>query len=306
MKIQAITNNSFKGLFTDKSKQNNNEWLMEYRPYSWELEKYSAKPKMALKEHLNLYSIKLPDNEEIYTKETATEPALSKDILGTVSYYKYPDNIMYGKMRSTITVAEPMNREDSLRVYLKKMETFRTQKEQEQRNLAYISTYAIEDNYNDFLKYSDKYDGSVFNRRPEKDGMVRSTRGLYESARNLFEQASNYIKMTTSLKETDEVIKQIKSELTMIEQAKENGNIIDVSVRTGDDPDMPLKNYLADKKYEDLLNSNALLILPTAAILLKNIVSNLNYFAGYLKNKPKLYNERLVSEIRANMALMIK
>lgn len=91
-----------------------------------------------------------------------------------------------------------------------------------------------------------------------------------------------------------------------IEQAKENGNIIDVSVRTGDDPDMPLKNYLADKKYEDLLNSNALLILPTAAILLKNIVSNLNYFAGYLKNKPKLYNERLVSEIRANMALMIK
>ena len=64
MKIQAINNNTFKGLFTDKSKQNNNEWLMEYRPYSWELDKYTARPKMELKEHVDIKANKLPDNEE--------------------------------------------------------------------------------------------------------------------------------------------------------------------------------------------------------------------------------------------------
>ena len=33
-------------------------------PYSWELDS-NAKPKMALKEHLDIKADKLPDNEEI-------------------------------------------------------------------------------------------------------------------------------------------------------------------------------------------------------------------------------------------------
>ena len=36
MKINAINNTNFRGLFTDKSSQNGSNWKMEYSPYAWE------------------------------------------------------------------------------------------------------------------------------------------------------------------------------------------------------------------------------------------------------------------------------
>ena len=52
MKIQAInTNTNFKGLFTDKSAQNNGNWRMEYQPYSWESNNTG---KMANKERIDI------------------------------------------------------------------------------------------------------------------------------------------------------------------------------------------------------------------------------------------------------------
>ena len=98
MKIQAInTNTNFKGLFTDKSAQNNGNWRMEYQPYSWESNNTG---KMANKERIDIYANMLPDNEEIYTKNKGYYAETSGDILGTTSYYKTYD----GRMLSLIHI----------------------------------------------------------------------------------------------------------------------------------------------------------------------------------------------------------
>ena len=65
MKINAINNTNFRGLFTDKTAQNGGNWRMEYSPYSWESNNSS---KMANKKKIDVYASSLPDNEEIYTK----------------------------------------------------------------------------------------------------------------------------------------------------------------------------------------------------------------------------------------------
>ena len=71
MKINAITNTSFKGLFTDRTQENNGNWRMEYRPYSWE-------NKMVPKTKIDVFSSVLPTNEEIYIGGGQRES--SKDI----------------------------------------------------------------------------------------------------------------------------------------------------------------------------------------------------------------------------------
>lgn len=306
MKIQAINNNTFKGLFTDKSKQNNNEWLMEYRPYSWELDKYTSRPKMELKEHVDIKANKLPDNEEIYTKAYGSEPERSKDILGTESYYKYPSYIMNGKMRSTITVKEPLNREDSLKVYLEKMNKFRTKKEQEQKILGNLSNYDIDKNYKTFREYSNAYEEAFFSHRDEKNGMDNSAKRLHESANKLFKQATAYVNMTESLKETDKTINEIKIELDTIDKAKKEGKVIDISIRSGEDPDAPLKNYVANKTYDDVLNENFLLILPAIAIRFKDMIGKLSNNGAFYKNNQKAFADNLVQYAKSHIKNAIK
>ena len=63
MKVNVINNTNFKGLFIDKTKENNGNWRMEYRPYSWEM-KNDGEYIMAPQTEWDLFSDKLPDNEK--------------------------------------------------------------------------------------------------------------------------------------------------------------------------------------------------------------------------------------------------
>ena len=118
MKINAISNTNFKGLFTDKSAQNGGNWKMEYSPYAWEAKYFKIDSKMANQENIDIFGTCLPDNEKIYTNENGKKSA--KDILGTEFYYEYEN----GKVRKTITEVPAMNRENSLKVYNKKLDKF--------------------------------------------------------------------------------------------------------------------------------------------------------------------------------------
>ena len=121
MKIQSIhANTNFKGLFTDKSKENSGNWKMEYQPYSWEKNHNYAISRMANKQSFDIYDSKLPDNEEIYLRNTTYRAETSKDILGTESYFVNYD----GTMRRTIDEKPAMNREKSLEVLYKKYNAF--------------------------------------------------------------------------------------------------------------------------------------------------------------------------------------
>ena len=121
MKIQTINNQiSSKGIYIDRSKENNGNWKMAYKPYSWELDT-NAKPYIAPKEQIDMYASSLPTNEEFYTAIENAKPAVSKDIYGTISYYQYPAHINNGKMRRDVIQEEAMGREESLEVYVKKL-----------------------------------------------------------------------------------------------------------------------------------------------------------------------------------------
>ena len=117
MKIQAINNTNFKGLFTDASGINGGNWRMEYSPYSWESNNTG---KMANQTDIDVYAKNLPDNDKIYTYDLSTRRKSARDILGTEFYFENAD----GKMRRTITEVPEMNREDSLRVLDKKLGIF--------------------------------------------------------------------------------------------------------------------------------------------------------------------------------------
>ena len=118
MKINAINNTNFRGLFTDKSSQNGGNWKMEYSPYAWESPNGYNLSKMDTQRDIDIFGTVLPDNEKIYTENYNRKSA--KDILGTEFYYETYD----GRVRKTITEVPAMNREDSLRVYNSKLQKF--------------------------------------------------------------------------------------------------------------------------------------------------------------------------------------
>ena len=79
-------NINFKGLFIDKSLENDGNWRMEYSPYSWETKNWNIDSKMASQSCIDIYGNELPDNEKIYSAIENKKSA--KDILGTEFYYE--------------------------------------------------------------------------------------------------------------------------------------------------------------------------------------------------------------------------
>ena len=76
MKINAINNTNFKGLFTNKSSQNGGNWRMEYSPYAWESKNgWEIDSKMANQSGIDIFGTCLPDNEKIYTEKNGKKSA---------------------------------------------------------------------------------------------------------------------------------------------------------------------------------------------------------------------------------------
>ena len=55
MKINAINNTNFKGLFTNKSSQNGGNWKMEYSPYAWESRNWYNLSKMDIQRDIDIF-----------------------------------------------------------------------------------------------------------------------------------------------------------------------------------------------------------------------------------------------------------
>ena len=225
MKIQAInTNTNFKGLFTDKSAQNNGNWRMEYQPYSWESNNTG---KMANKERIDIYANMLPDNEEIYTKNKGYYAETSGDILGTTSYYKTYD----GRMRRTIDEMPAMNREDSL----KELEA-----NFDRQTLAIRSS---SDNYN-IASY--ELDNTFWTKKNIKNNMDNAARELKNNADIMYQNSQNYIKLMGSIDAVRQTKENGQKEIKQIEELRKSGKLIDISRRDIPNPNEALKQALAD------------------------------------------------------------
>ena len=243
MNIQAInTNTNFKGLFTDKSAQNNGNWRMEYQPYSWESNNTG---KMANKERIDIYANMLPDNEEIYTKNKGYYAETSGDILGTTSYYKTYD----GRMRRTIDEMPAMNREDSLKVLDKKLGKFLEQKQELRKELEANfdrQTLAIRSSSDNYNIASYELDNTFWTKKNIKNNMDNAARELKNNADIMYQNSQNYIKLMGSIDAVRQTKENGQKEIKQIEELRKSGKLIDISRRDIPNPNEALKQALAD------------------------------------------------------------
>ncbi len=243
MKIQAInTNTNFKGLFTDKSAQNNGNWRMQYQPYSWESNNTG---KMANKERIDIYANMLPDNEEIYTKNKGYYAETSGDILGTTSYYKTYD----GRMRRTIDEMPAMNREDSLKVLDKKLGKFLEQKQELRKELEANfdrQTLAIRSSSDNYNIASYELDNTFWTKKNIKNNMDNAARELKNNADIMYQNSQNYIKLMGSIDAVRQTKENGQKEIKQIEELRKSGKLIDISRRDIPNPNEALKQALAD------------------------------------------------------------
>ena len=243
MKIQAInTNTNFKGLFTDKSAQNNGNWRMEYQPYSWESNNTG---KMANKERIDIYANMLPDNEEIYTKNKGYYAESSGDILGTTSYYKTYD----GRMRRTIDEMPAMNREDSLKVLDKKLGKFLEQKQELRKELEANfdrQTLAIRSSSDNYNIASYELDNTFWTKKNIKNNMDNAARELKNNADIMYQNSQNYIKLMGSIDAVRQTKENGQKEIKQLEELRKSGKLIDISRRDIPNPNEALKQALAD------------------------------------------------------------
>ena len=285
MKIQAInTNTNFKGLFTDKSAQNNGNWRMEYQPYSWESNNTG---KMANKERIDIYANMLPDNEEIYTKNKGYYAETSGDILGTTSYYKTYD----GRMRRTIDEMPAMNREDSLKVLDKKLGKFLEQKQELRKELEANfdrQTLAIRSSSDNYNIASYELDNTFWTKKNIKNNMDNAARELKNNADIMYQNSQNYIKLMGSIDAVRQTKENGQKEIKQIEELRKSGKLIDISRRDIPNPNEALKQALADIRAA----AGKFLCLMSMDEILK-IVNPRNLSSGY-NNEIMHHIEKLI------------
>ena len=296
MKIQAInTNTSFKGLFTDKSTQNNGNWRMEYQPYSWESNNTG---KMANQESFFLVDSKLPDNEKIYTDMYGRKSC--KDILGTEFYYEYAD----GRARKHITEMPSMNREESLRVVDKKLDVFLDQKQDYRRTLesklTVRDTAAIDaaEKYNFWSrKHQEAYEYSQgFLQKGEGISRMHSAKNCMDQKHNIIQDSLNetnriaqtYVKLINSIDAVKDSKEKVSKEIKQLEELRKSGRLIDISRRDIKEANIPLKEALKDaaslpKKF---------LCLPHKLISMQEILKIVNP-----RNIANGYDNQVISQI---------
>lgn len=251
MKINAISSTNFKGLFVDKSSENNGDWKMVYKPYSWELKRYEYSSEyknqadMYYQEDVDLTKDYLPDNEIIiydnsrYQNSYKREGVVTnKDILGT-TFYEADYN--RNTLKQDIIQGEAMNREESLTVLNKKFAKFIDMKKELMASKTDLSEPKKNLSYDhDFYTYNDDIKKHLFQRDYTLDYSARKMDGAFCTIKNtgnrLLQQFAEYINLFNSLEGVRERVEQNKEEIRILKEARESGNLIDISRRDVKDP----------------------------------------------------------------------
>ena len=250
MKINAINNTNFKGLFTNKSSQNGGNWRMEYSPYAWESKNgWTIDSKMARQCDIDVFGTCLPNNEKIYTEKNGRKSA--KDILGTEFYYEY-DN---GKVRKTITEVPAMNREDSLKVYNQKLNKFlemKKEKAESMENAVANATKNLDDDAEMFYSRADDLKNSYFGRSYTTKDSSRMMENKFNKVKDSLEDVTKQFKDYAHLRDSSDRVKQYiydnEKEISLLSEKRKAGKLIDISRRDIYDPNKALWSALQNIK----------------------------------------------------------
>ena len=231
MKINAINNTNFRGLFTDKSSQNGGNWKMEYSPYAWESRNWYNLSKMDIQRDIDIFGTVLPDNEKIYTDKYGRKSA--KDILGTEFYYEQD-----GKIRKTITEVPAMNREDSLRVYNSKLQKFLEMKSNKLASIAQ-TIIDIPNGFTDMCsKFNERardikqgYFARSYTLEGSSNEMTTQFDNMTRSANKAVDEFKQYKSMRESMDFVKKYIAENDKEIELLSEKRNAGKLIDISKR---------------------------------------------------------------------------
>ena len=271
MKINAINNTNFKGLFTNKSSQNGGNWKMEYSPYAWESRNWYNLSKMDIQRDIDIFGTVLPDNEKIYTDKYGRKSA--KDILGTEFYYEQD-----GKIRKTITEVPAMNRENSLKVYNRKLQKFLEMKSQKMDAI----TEAIRNIPNGFYDMSSKFNERaddikkmyirrVYSLEGSSDVMSEQYNKMRNSAMNAVDQFETYKNLNESKDYVKNHIAENDKEIALLSEKRKAGKLIDISRRDIYDPNKKFWEALQNMKEA----TDKFVALPHKTISVKEILKKI-------------------------------
>lgn len=271
MKINAINNTNFKGLFTNKSSQNGGNWKMEYSPYAWESRNWYNLSKMDIQRDIDIFGTVLPDNEKIYTDKYGRKSA--KDILGTEFYYEQD-----GKIRKTITEVPAMNRENSLKVYNRKLQKFLEMKSQKMDAIA----EAIRNIPNGFYDMSSKFNERaddikkmyirrVYSLEGSSDVMSEQYNKMRNSAMNAVDQFETYKNLNESKDYVKNHIAENDKEIALLSEKRKAGKLIDISRRDIYDPNKKFWEALQNMKEA----ADKFVALPHKTISVKEILKKI-------------------------------
>lgn len=292
MKVQAIQNTNFKGLFTDKSAQNGGNWRMEYQPYSWEVKVYQLwhhKPDFGMSPQvdLDMFADTLPDNEKQYF---ATHPRKNswdsergveecKDIFDTKFYYQ---DFSRGIIRKTITELPAMDRENSLIVLNKKLAAFVKMKLDLMKHKTDDMDIAerINDSSRRYNEQSADVKKGYFSR---KSMLEYSYRTMDEEFNYVKDKAlttaanfQDYVKLNQSIKKVKQQIQDNEAEIKLLKASRKSGNLIDISRRDIYDPNKALWDSIQEMiRTKTLETSKKLVALPHRAISMQEIIKAL-------------------------------
>ena len=205
---------------------------------------------MAPKQHLDIYASKLPLNEELYERGAQIE--LSKDILGTISYYK---DVSQGRdiLRKTITEMPAMNLEDSLRTKEKKLKEFIKRKEY------FMDTFnaplearmsAMFDISKEHNKYASDINRDVFSHQYSKETRADGVKRNFDKMTKIAEENGNdfkqYVRLAKSVNDVHKELETVRKQISELEEARNSNKLIDISRRDIEACDEPLHQALQD------------------------------------------------------------
>ena len=281
MRIQSIADNSFRGKYTYGS-DNGGKWWTEYRPYSWEnYNNSTAEPKR----YIDILSSELPNNDQIYNtkyRNNILHKEVITDIMGTVTSVHNLDN---DTTRSDILVRGSMGREESVKVFLEKLQKFLDMKLEHKVNYdkQLDKTFnQIRQLSNDFDEHSKDFDSGFFaavnTKKENKDSMVAVKESIMTKINSIKEQQGRIDKLNDSIHKVRKQIISLQVELNDIAKARQKSRVIDISRRDIEDADRPLLNAL---KYDFETLINSVVILPHKTITMQKIFAQMNHNKKY-------------------------
>ena len=229
-------------------------------------------------------SSKLPNNEKIFfetsprkyewQKKSGRESC--KDLLGTEFYYH---DFNTNKMRKAIEHMEALNREDSLQVLGKKFDKFLDMKKDKQKGLEFeidAQKKLILEDMQNFDYFSTDFDKGFWDRINEKTydkaKMVSHKDNMQKVMNDLFGNIEKYIQLRNSADSIKAQKETVKNEIARLQQARESGNLIDISQRVFVyDPNKPLWDALQNPQEA----KNKMVALPNMTISIQKILKDI-------------------------------